>query len=276
LHKDKDIFKIDELPVDKFAESLGLPGTPKIKFLSKAVAKLRKNSSRAVQEAQMEVEKEKGAEISDEEDAGSVSSPESDDESVKDKKAVDSTKVRTKYDRMFQRKNQGVLSEHYNRLIEDDDDEQGSNSDGSEDFIKLKRADHDLDLPGPSSADPPGPLSQDTSDLSKRKLKLPRTKRAIVKYGANSKLVFDDSGNAHGVYEMGDPDAWYKDKGGLEGAYEAGNQYAEVEREKMRVSDVKDRELAREKKREKKRKKKERERQVCVFPFPYYFFFFFS
>ena len=35
LHKDKSIFKIDGLPVDRFAESLGLPGTPNIKFLNK-------------------------------------------------------------------------------------------------------------------------------------------------------------------------------------------------------------------------------------------------
>jgi len=265
LHKDKNIFKIDQLPVDKFAESLGLPGTPKIKFLNKAIAKQRKNASRAVQESEAEEEKENTTlfpEISDEESIGNDSSNESDDGSAMDKKATDVTKVRTKYDRMFQRKNQGVLSEHYNRLIEEDDD-QGAHSEGSDDFLQLKRADHDLDLPAPStSTTPPVPLSQDISELSKRKLKLPRTKRAIVKYGMNTKLVFDDSGKAHGLYEMTDPDAWYKDKGGLEGAYEAGKEYTEVEREKMRVADVKDREVAREKKREKKRKRKEREKEV--------------
>lgn len=47
LHKDKSIFKIDELPVERFAESLGLPGMPKIKFLSKEAAKKRKNAPRA-------------------------------------------------------------------------------------------------------------------------------------------------------------------------------------------------------------------------------------
>ena len=263
LHKDKNIFKIDELPVDKFAESLGLPGTPKIKFLNKAIAKLRKDASRAVRESQSEAEKENTslfAEVSDEESAASDSSSESDDAFAKDKKATEVSKVRTKYDRMFQRKNQGVLSEHYNRLIEDDD-EQGAHSESSEDFIQLKRADHDLPAPSSSTA-PPVPLSEDPSELSKRKLKLPRTQRAIAKYGTNTKLVFDDSGKAHGLYEMADPDAWYKDKGGLEGAYEAGKQYAEVEREKMRMSDVKDREVAREKKREKKRKRKERGKEV--------------
>ena len=51
LHKDKSIFKLSELPVDKFAESLGLPGTPKIKFLRKEAGKEKKNASRAVEPA---------------------------------------------------------------------------------------------------------------------------------------------------------------------------------------------------------------------------------
>ena len=48
LQKDKSIFKVDELPVERFAEALGLPGMPKIKFLSKEMAKKKKNASRAV------------------------------------------------------------------------------------------------------------------------------------------------------------------------------------------------------------------------------------
>ncbi|KAG8923794.1 ATP-dependent RNA helicase dbp4 [Tulasnella sp. 418] len=35
LQKNKSIFKLEELPIDKFAESLGLPGTPKIKAMLK-------------------------------------------------------------------------------------------------------------------------------------------------------------------------------------------------------------------------------------------------
>ena len=48
MQKDKSIFKIGELPVERFSEALGLPGMPKIKFLSKEMAKKRKNASRAV------------------------------------------------------------------------------------------------------------------------------------------------------------------------------------------------------------------------------------
>lgn len=59
LQKDKSIFKIDELPVERFAESLGLPGAPMIKFLGKDAVRRRKNASRAVEAAQAEVRQEK-------------------------------------------------------------------------------------------------------------------------------------------------------------------------------------------------------------------------
>ena len=70
LHKDKSIFKVSELPVDQFAESLGLPGTPKIKFLSKEMAKKKKNADRTATKATAEALKENsGSEV--EEDSSS-------------------------------------------------------------------------------------------------------------------------------------------------------------------------------------------------------------
>ena len=71
LHKDKSIFKIDELPVDRFAESLGLPGAPKIKFLNKDTGKKKKNASRALEALQAEIEKEAKKMDSNEEDLSS-------------------------------------------------------------------------------------------------------------------------------------------------------------------------------------------------------------
>jgi ATP-dependent RNA helicase DDX10/DBP4 len=55
LHKDKAVFNLAELPAERFSESLGLPGAPKTKFLSKEMAKQKKNKSRAVEAAQAEV-----------------------------------------------------------------------------------------------------------------------------------------------------------------------------------------------------------------------------
>jgi len=56
LQKDKSTFKLEGLPLEAFAESLGLPGAPRVKFLSKEMAKQRKNASRQVQSAIVEAE----------------------------------------------------------------------------------------------------------------------------------------------------------------------------------------------------------------------------
>lgn len=64
LHKDKRIFQLHKLPTEEFAASLGLPGAPKIKFLSKEIAKLKKNASHAIASALEEVEG-KGSEESE-------------------------------------------------------------------------------------------------------------------------------------------------------------------------------------------------------------------
>lgn len=60
LQKDKEVFKVTELPAEEFATSLGLPGVPKIKFLSREKAKEKKNASRAVAALQAEIKKEHG------------------------------------------------------------------------------------------------------------------------------------------------------------------------------------------------------------------------
>lgn len=69
LQKDKSIFKLEELPADKFAESLGLPGAPKIKFLNKEVASKKKNAPLTLPQL---------SDTSDDEDGGDGSSEEED------------------------------------------------------------------------------------------------------------------------------------------------------------------------------------------------------
>ena len=184
LQKDKSIFKIEGLPADLFAESLGLPGAPKIKFLSRF--------------------------IKHDEPSPSPSNNDDDD---------------------------------------DTDDE----------FITLKRTDHDL----PESSNMVLPLDS-SADLSKRKLKLGKAKKAIAKNGVAKKLVFDDAGKPHEIYEMADPDAWYETMGGLAGAQKEGQLFAQQEGLKMRVADLADKQEARDKKREKKRKRKEKEKEKSV------------
>ncbi|KAL4072192.1 DEAD-domain-containing protein [Scleroderma citrinum] len=253
LHKDKAIFKVGELPVERFAESLGLPGTPKIKFLSREQPKGRKNASRTVAALQTQIDSD-GGETSTDENASASDSDESEGTESPDEElqrnsteATEPSKpaARTKYDRMFGRKNQNILSEHYTKMIDHDDA-------SDEEFITLKRADHDL-------LDSKEHVEYDIEDLSKRKLKLSRTKRMVAKYGQlGQKLIFDDDGNAHEVYEMVDPQEFYKH--GVDSVKEAGRKFAEGEQGNMKEADVLDKRIAKDKKQEKKRKRKEREK----------------
>jgi len=155
---------------------------------------------------------------------------------------------------MFERKNQKL--EHYSKLIDHD----GASDDG-DDLITLKREDHGL------SSDSEG---RKEDNISKRKLKMSRSKRAMLKSTElGRKLVFDEEGNPHELYEMGDAEEFFK--AGPEGVKDAGMKFVEGERDRLKVADVADKEEAKEKKREKKRKRKERE--MVVRPLSAYFSF---
>jgi ATP-dependent RNA helicase DDX10/DBP4 len=101
LQKDKDVFKLDDLPLEEFAEALGLPAVPHVKFIPGDKLKQAKNAPRPVIDS-------------------------SDDEHKK------SATRKTKHERMFERKNQTVLTKHYEDLhsggntafkVNDDNDE---------------------------------------------------------------------------------------------------------------------------------------------------------
>lgn len=153
---------------------------------------------------------------------------------------------------MFERKNQDVLSQHYSKLIEQDvpSDE--------DDFITLKRADHDITDISLKEAN--------LENLSKRKQKLGKAKRTILlEAPSTKKIVFDDSGVGHDAEEIANAEDWVNEKGGIEGVVEEGNKYAEAERGKMKIADVWDKQEAKEKKKEKKRKRNEREKMAVRF-----------
>jgi ATP-dependent RNA helicase DDX10/DBP4 len=175
--------------------------------------------------------------------------------------------VRTKYDRMFERKNQSILTPHYTALIAHDDDLAGEADD--DEVFTLRRRDHALEgdssdddtpavVAGTESAEkPPAKPLISSEDLSQRKLKQGASRKAQLKMRpAGEKLVFDEDGEARDFYEMG------KAAEGGAGAEEARKEFVEAERARMKEADKVDRELARDKKREKKRKRKEREREV--------------
>ncbi|KAI9794463.1 MAG: ATP-dependent RNA helicase dbp4 [Peltula sp. TS41687] len=252
IQKDKEIFKLDELALEEFAASVGLPGAPKIKFSKGHDPKVLKNASR------------QRVSSSDEED-----SVRGETNGVQANKKKDA--VRTKYDRMFERRNQDVLAEHYSKIVQDDDENMDINGDADEDdtFLTVKRrmdaddGEEDMDmrngesypkqqrviLPARGGGEP---LVID----SKRREKLLKSKKKLLKLkGKGTKLVYDDDGNAHPVYELEDENQ-FRQRGDPESQR---IRFLEEERNRVKAADLSDKQMAKEKKRERREKKKARE-----------------
>lgn len=266
VQKDKEVFKLKDLPLEDFAASMGLPGAPRIKFIKGDDTKDRKNAPRALEHLS-----------SDESDSG--------EEGGKKSKKKDEQAVRTKYDRMFERRNQDVLAGHYSKLINDDGTiaEQSkpsatADADEDDDFLSVKRryeaGDKDLDI-GSSSSDEDGDEQEDRNDVkavqvdgrdeplvidSKRREKLLKSKKQLLKYkGKGTKMVYDDEGNAHELYEMEDE----KDFQARGDAKDQQAKFIAEEGNRTQQADIEDKDLARQKKREKKEKRKAREREFA-------------
>ncbi|KAL6236809.1 ATP-dependent RNA helicase dbp4 [Aspergillus navahoensis] len=269
IQKDKETFNLRELKLDDFAASLGLPGTPRIKFIKGDDTKERKNASRATAYL-----------TSGDED--------SDEEGGKKEKQPKEKEVRTKYDRMFERRNQDVLAEHYSKLINDDgtivDSKNTEEADEDEDFLSVKRrfdAGDDALHAEYSSASDSDTSDSDAEDKkekkdpkvvkisdkdtlvidSKRREKLLKSKKKLLKFkGKGTKLVYDDEGNAHELYEMEDEEA-FKARGD---AKEQQARFLAEEAARTQRADMEDKAIAKQKRREKKEKRKARERELLA------------
>jgi ATP-dependent RNA helicase DDX10/DBP4 len=246
VQKDKDIFKINEYDLEGFAVSMGLPGAPKIKFQKGDSAKTLKNASRAALSSDEDSDTETGGRKSKKEE------------------------VRTKYDRMFERRNQDVLSGHYSKMIaEGDPDKDGDehgDADEDNDFLSVKRI-----LPAGddgSSDDKPvvatGPAPKVIAGIgkepividSKRREKLLKSKKKLLKLKEKgTKMVFDEDGIPHQIYELEDEEA-FRQQGPAE-VQRA--KFLEDEAARVREADLDDKQLAKQKKREKREKRKARE-----------------
>ena len=254
IQRDKEIFNIKNYDLEKFAASLGLSGAPKIKFLRDDGGKQRKQQSRQ--------ELEVSGSSDDEEERVSTSK---------------AKPVRTKYDRMFERQNQDVLADHYRKLVKDGEDEDDENdftggtsaANGDEDdFLAVKRripADDDIEMDEDEdeATAPKGRVvtlagaSEPLIIDSNRREKLLKSKKKLLKLkDKGKKLVYDDDGNAHEIYELEDEDA-FRAKGLPE---EQRQKFLETEREVVAQADVVDKAAAKAKRKEKLRKRKERER----------------
>ncbi|CAF9917002.1 MAG: ATP-dependent RNA helicase dbp4 [Heterodermia speciosa] len=249
IQKDKEIFKLNELPLEEFSASLGLPGAPRIKFVKGDNAKMLKNASRQAI-----------ASSDDETDEN----PAPDGES-KPKKAS----VRTKYDRMFQRTNQDVLTAHYSNLVNNDEGTRANGNAEADDgaFLTVKRTINPDSSDSDSDPNSPSPHPETVKVIpglgktpividSKRKEKLLKSKKKMLKLrDKGTKLVFDDEGHAHPIYEL-ETERQFQDHGPAD-AQKA--TFLRAEQERLRDADGTDKAAAKLKRREKKAKRRARE-----------------
>lgn len=242
IQKDKEVFRLNELPLEEFSASLGLPGAPKIKFMKGDNAKALKNAPRqAVSSSEDELD----------EDGAPIGKP-------KSKKAG----VRTKYDRMFERTNQDILTEHYTKLI--DNDQLNGKADADDGAFLTVKQKPDNDCSGDDTDIAPSGTTKTIPGLgktpividSKRKEKLLKSKKKMLKLrDKGTKLVFDDDGQAHPIYELENEDQ-FKQRGPAD-AQKA--LFLQTEQDRLLDADVMDREAAKLKKKEKRAKRKARE-----------------
>ncbi|CDR39371.1 CYFA0S03e02586g1_1 [Cyberlindnera fabianii] len=222
---DKDVFKLEDVKKDEFAKSLGLPGVPQVKI--KGDVSRNKELKNASRQLLALAKANEDGELAEKEEK----------------------KVRTKYDKMFERKNQNVLSEHYlnisNAALKGDDE---ADEDDEEDFLSVKRKDHILQE---------DELPDLTAPTSKRAAKKALSKKASLDAKGNpKKLIFDDEGNTHEIYEFQDEEDFHKDGD----AQSQKEKFINEESKVMKVVDEDDKEVAKKKKLEKKRKRQEAER----------------
>ncbi|KAJ1934655.1 ATP-dependent RNA helicase dbp4, partial [Linderina pennispora] len=137
LQKNKSVFDVEQLPLEEFAEALGLPGAPKIKFVKKSSAKNKSYElENMVSPEEREKKRREQTEAIERENTAAI-----DEAAGEDGDDDEDDKVKTRVDKMFARKNAGVLADHYRKLVDQTED---NGDDDDNDFLTLKRADHDL------------------------------------------------------------------------------------------------------------------------------------
>ncbi|GIZ41189.1 hypothetical protein CKM354_000450300 [Cercospora kikuchii] len=260
IQKDKETFNLQSYKLDEWATSMGLLNAPRIKFLKAdpEEQKRKKNESR-----QARIQSEEEDEDSDDEE---------------DQKAKKKDGVRTKYDRMFERQNQDILADHNRKLLRDDDDLDINRLDGEQlsddDLFAVKKripvdadesdaassSDEEEDAAGIKKVNIPGAKNPIVLD-SKRREKLLKSKKKLTKLkDKGQKLIFDDEGNAHQLYELENEED-FRAKGEAE---EQRKRFLEKEAERAAQADVEDKALAKEKRRAKREKRKEKEKAAAA------------
>ncbi|CAM6084394.1 unnamed protein product [Calypogeia fissa] len=248
LHSNKEVFDVTKLPLAEYALSLGLPTTPRVRFLKKrgGVAKGAKGAKQDDSDSGEDEE-------SDDENAEEI--PERIEQETETVSKMD--KKKSKLDRLFNRKNMDVLSTAHekNRAVENGSDKQ---DDSDEEFLSKKRPREDT-----KEIDPQIRLekSSGVKVMKNKKLKIDSGK------AGSKRLVFDEEGNAlpplaalarDGKEETEDTPGIRKQI-----AEAAGERFQRL-KEEMKKRDKEDRLLEKQRLREKRMKMKRKAREASV------------
>ncbi|KAL3699296.1 hypothetical protein R1sor_017318 [Riccia sorocarpa] len=254
LQKNKAIFDVKALPIAEYAVSLGLPTTPRVRFIKSGNEKKNRVKQKDSDVSEDEVSEEEGAEEEEEapeeqdeemEDQEETGTKEKSRDSVDPEAKVKVTKEKkSKLDRLFGRKNASVLSTAHEKLrLKDAEDED------EEEFLSKKR-------PRPENEeetiDPKVSVLVKNSGvkvLKKKKLKIDPGK------AGSQRMVFDDEGNALpplAAFATKDDGR----KGVDEEVAQAAGEHFQRIKEEMRKRDQEDRLLEKQRLREKRFKNK--------------------
>ncbi len=91
LHKNKEVFKVSELPLNDFATALGLPGAPKVKFAKAAAPGSKPKAKSTIKHVKFDNDSGSGDDESS--DSSSISSEHEHEEDVESEASVGKNKV---------------------------------------------------------------------------------------------------------------------------------------------------------------------------------------
>ena len=268
FNKNKDIFDVSKLPLEDYATSLGLPGTPQVKFVRKL--KDAKNQSRAKNrgiEAEKSAKEDNSGGESEEEvpvfkprtsqgdveitgDYSDFDGFESDKNVKADAESSDEEKPKkatTKLERMFNKKNQSVLWSHYEKVKTREPEPTSDNEDDG--FLKLARVDHDID-DIPTTAPGFYERPQSVRDMRNQKIK-----NRIRREGTSSgmRIVFDEDGTPRPTWQLETEGEFLNDS---EDVFTKHKKYVAKMSEVMKEADAEDKQVQKQKRREKRLKEK--------------------
>lgn len=283
--KDKDIFKLENYALEEYASSMGLPGAPRIKYLKADAeeARRKKNLSRKAMESESE------SELDEEDDEkGDSKAKKKDKVRTKYDRMFErqNQDILAEHNRKIIKDDEEASDEDLfdvKRRIPVDDVNSGKTTPSME----AECAPHFAHNPTITSAlrgiiaskqslisilDSEGiPVTTDAGIKtvtiagaknpiivdSKRREKLLQSKKKLTKLkDKGSKLVFDDDGNAHEIYELENEDD-FRARGEAEAQR---RKFLEEEAKRTQAADLEDKVLAKEKRRAKREKRKEREK----------------